>query len=71
MKVLKGIARFCYDFIVGDDWKIAAAVVTALVLAAALVASDASGTVVAIATTGALVALFSVAVVVDVRRSGG
>lgn len=30
MTVVSGFARFWYDFIVGDDWTIAAAVVVAL-----------------------------------------
>ena len=30
MKGLKGFGRYWYDFIIGDDWKIAAAVLAAL-----------------------------------------
>lgn len=30
MKFLKAFGRFWYDFIIGDDWKIAVAVVSAL-----------------------------------------
>lgn len=70
MKVIKGIAQFCYDFIVGDDWKIAAAVVIAAVLAAVLSATDASASAIAIVSTIALMVLFSAAVLIDVRRSG-
>ncbi len=33
---LKGIALFWYDFVIGDDWRIAAAVVAALIVTAAL-----------------------------------
>ena len=36
MTFLMGFVRFWYDFIIGDDWTIAAAVVVALVLTAAL-----------------------------------
>jgi hypothetical protein len=36
MTYLKHFLRFWYDFIVGDDWMIAAGVVMALVLSAAL-----------------------------------
>ena len=36
MKYLVGFFRFWYDFIVGDDWTVAAGVVVALALAAAL-----------------------------------
>jgi hypothetical protein len=40
MKYLIAFAHFWYDFIVGDDWTIAVAVVSALVLTAALVRAD-------------------------------
>ena len=33
---LKGIALFWYDFVIGDDWRIAVAVVAALIVTAAL-----------------------------------
>jgi hypothetical protein len=32
MRFIKAFARFWYDFVVGDDWKIAAGVVVALAL---------------------------------------
>lgn len=35
-KFLKAFAHFWYDFIIGDDWKIAAAVITALAITLAL-----------------------------------
>lgn len=38
MSRLRALARFLWDFVVGDDWRIAAAVVTALAVTA-LVAS--------------------------------
>jgi hypothetical protein len=34
MHYLRGFGRFWFDFIVGDDWRIAAGVVAALVLGA-------------------------------------
>lgn len=37
MSFLVGFGKFWYDFIVGDDWTIAAAVVVALVLTSLLV----------------------------------
>lgn len=37
MKYLIGFAHFWYDFIVGDDWTIAVAVVIALLLTSTLV----------------------------------
>ncbi|MEU6646917.1 hypothetical protein ABZ863_30880 [Saccharomonospora sp. NPDC046836] len=39
MKFLRSFGKFWYDFIIGDDWKIAAAIV--LALAALLVATRA------------------------------
>lgn len=36
MRFLSGFFRFWYDFIIGDDWTIAAAVVVALALTFAL-----------------------------------
>ena len=37
MKYVTGFFRFWYDFIVGDDWRVAAAVVVALGLTALLI----------------------------------
>ena len=36
MKLLKGFAKFWYDFIVGDDWRLALAVVIVVVAVVAL-----------------------------------
>ena len=36
MRVLRSFLRFCYDFIVGDDWMVAAGVVIALAATAVL-----------------------------------
>lgn len=35
-RALKTFASFCYDFVVGDDWRVAAGVVAALALTYAL-----------------------------------
>jgi hypothetical protein len=40
MTYLKNFLRFWYDFIVGDDWMIAAGVVMALIVSAALAHRD-------------------------------
>ncbi len=37
MKRLKSIGAFWYDFVVGDDWRVAVVVVAALALTAVLV----------------------------------
>ena len=39
MSHLGGLLRFLYDFVVGDDWRLAAGVAAALGLLAALVAA--------------------------------
>ncbi|WP_420597299.1 hypothetical protein [Deinococcus sp.] len=38
MNYVVGFLRFCYDFVVGDDWRVAAAVVVALALTVLLAA---------------------------------
>jgi hypothetical protein len=43
MRFVVGFARFWYDFIVGDDWRIAAGVVTVLALGAIAVAAGVTG----------------------------
>ncbi|HLI42159.1 MAG TPA: hypothetical protein VKV35_11010 [Streptosporangiaceae bacterium] len=42
MKRLKSIGAFAYDFVIGDDWRVAAVVIAALALTA--VAAHAAGT---------------------------
>jgi hypothetical protein len=40
MTYLKNFLRFWYDFIVGDDWMVAAGVAMALIVSTALAQSD-------------------------------
>jgi hypothetical protein len=40
MRLIRGFGRFWYEFIVGDDWRIAAEVVVILGLGAGLVEAD-------------------------------
>jgi hypothetical protein len=69
MRLLRGIGQFWYDFIVGDDWKIAAAVCTVLVIGAVCVLAglDDSPLLVPLLAVGMGVA-FTTAVLVDVRQ---
>jgi hypothetical protein len=68
MTVVKGFLRFWYDFVVGDDWKIAACVVVALGLSAVLVSEGAFGAKTLPVVAGAGVALgFVASLVLDVR----
>jgi len=69
MTVLRGVGRFVYDFVVGDDWKIAAGVVGALLVGALLLVADVPPEVTALVTAGLVGAAFTAAMVVDVRRS--
>ena len=40
MRYLRGFGRFWWDFVIGDDWRIAAGVAIALGATAALAAAD-------------------------------
>jgi uncharacterized membrane protein YeaQ/YmgE (transglycosylase-associated protein family) len=42
MRFVKAFFRFWYDFIVGDDWRVAAGVVGGLAISALLVAREVS-----------------------------
>jgi hypothetical protein len=60
-RALAGFGRFWWDFIVGDDWRIAAGVMLALALGAVLVAATdvpdaAIATVTAVATIAVAIA---------------
>jgi hypothetical protein len=70
MGLLKSFGRFWYDFIVGDDWKIAAATVLALSVLWLLMLTT-SLTDIALSTIGGalLVAAFSISLIIDVRTS--
>ena len=69
MSLLRGFARFWYDFVIGDDWKIAAAVAAVLLAGAVLVAAAAlpQGAIAALIGV-ALLGAFSVVLAIDVRR---
>jgi hypothetical protein len=68
MTFIKGFLRFWYDFVVGDDWKIAACVVVALGVSALLVGESAFGAKTLPIVAGAGVALgFVASLVLDVR----
>jgi predicted benzoate:H+ symporter BenE len=69
VSLLRGFARFWYDFVIGDDWKIAAAVAAVLLAGAVLVAAAAlpQGAIAALIGV-ALLGAFSVVMAIDVRR---
>jgi hypothetical protein len=68
MKFLKSFASFWYDFIIGDDWKIAAAVVLALSATAVLLTiTSLDDQVVAVLGGAAVVIAFAISLAIDVR----
>ena len=71
VRVARGFVRFWYEFIVGDDWKIAAAVAAVLAAGAALVAMELVRVDVLAPVIGAaIVAAFAAGLLIDVRRRG-
>jgi hypothetical protein len=53
-RLVTGFARFWWDFIVGDDWRIAAGVVAVLGVGALLAGGDVSHTLVAALTAAGI-----------------
>jgi hypothetical protein len=69
ISVLRAFGRFWWDFIVGDDWKVAVGVAFALAVGALVAASATTGaTWIAPVVGGGLLFLFALVVVADVRR---
>jgi hypothetical protein len=69
MRFARGFGRFWYDFIVGDDWRIAAAV--AIVLSAGAVAASATAhgaTWLPPLVAAAVMLAFTLSLVAGVRR---
>jgi hypothetical protein len=68
MRLLKSFGRFWYELIVGDDWKIAAAVVVALGLTFLLMRTTSlSDHVLAVVGGVGVVLAFAVSLAIDVR----
>jgi hypothetical protein len=68
MRFLKAFGHFWYDFIIGDDWKIAAAVVSGLLVVFLVMRSGALGDSALTVIGGVvLMAAFSVSLAIDVR----
>ena len=67
MRFIRGFGRFWYDFIVGDDWKIACAVTAVILVGAILVATAALPSAALAPALGvAFLTAFVIAVLVDV-----
>ncbi len=68
MKFLRSFGQFWYDFIIGDDWKIAVAVVSALVVVYAAMTGPALGDhMLAVLGGVVIVAFFATSLAIDVR----
>ncbi|TYB41817.1 hypothetical protein [Actinomadura chibensis] len=68
MRFVRAFGRFWYDLVIGDDWKIAAAVVVALAALAAAVRFEVLGDTASALLVGlAFVAAFVVSVAIDAR----
>lgn len=68
MRFLKAFGKFWYDFIIGDDWKIAVAVVGSLAAVyAVMVRSILRDGTLAVFGGATIVTLFSIALVIDIR----
>jgi predicted PurR-regulated permease PerM len=65
MRFVKAFFQFWYDFIIGDDWKIAAAVVIVLVAGAIAVLAGVPGAVLAPVLALAFGAAFAAALLID------
>lgn len=70
MRLVRGFGQFWYDFLIGDDWKIAFAVVVVLLTGTAIVrAGGYDDHVLTVGLALSVGAAFTVALLVDVRRS--
>jgi hypothetical protein len=68
MKFLKSFGQFWYDFIIGDDWKIAVAVVLALVVLLGVMSLNLFGEAGLTVFGGvAIVVAFAISLAIDVR----
>jgi hypothetical protein len=71
MRLVAGIARFSWDFIVGDDWRIAAGVLVVLGAGALLVsAADASAALVSTVTAVGIMLVAIGSIVAAALRAG-
>lgn len=69
MPLLRGFGRFWYDFLIGDDWKIAVAVVATLaVTVAGLLLGLLGPTSATVFGAIVLLVVFGVSMAIDVRR---
>lgn len=65
MKFLTAFGRFWYDFIIGDDWKVAAAVLVGLAITASLVLARVPDGAAALLSAAAIISAWITALFVD------
>ena len=71
MRFARGFLRFWWDFVIGDDWRIAAGVVAVLATGAVLVAhTDASDALVATLTALGILLVAIGSIAASARREG-
>ena len=75
MKALKAFGMFWYDFIIGDDWKIAVAVIAALGITGGVMAlvhsHGGSLTPWTLLGAGLVLLLFTISLFIDARPKAG
>ena len=68
MRALKAFGRFWYDFVIGDDWKIAVAVASALTVVVLLLVGTTMGDHLLAVLGGVLIVLaFAISLTIDTR----
>ena len=67
MSYVRAFGRFWYEFIIGDDWRVAAGVVAVLALGAVLVTAGYAEPVLALGLFAGLVAVFVIPLLADGR----
>ena len=68
MRALRGFARFWWEFVIGDDWRIAAGVATVLAAAAVLVSQTSLSHALVAVGAAVGVALVAVGAIVSSAR---
>ena len=67
MKVIKAIGMFIYDFIIGDDWKIAASVAVVLIIGGFLAVGGANPLILTPLLALAVAAAFVIVLFIDTK----
>ena len=67
-RAIGGFARFWWDFVVGDEWRIAAGVVSVVAISLALVRAGLSHAVIAVGVSLAVVLLSGGALLLEAAR---